>query len=697
MTRSGDGADALREKAFEVLVAGGTLELARFFAAPGSCVDLPRYPWQRQRLERPRSAEGWDPVERRLVHPLLGWRLPGSEPEWENPLDASLVPELGDHRIGGEVLLPAAAFAEMALAAAEQAAERQAGESLELRELEIRAPLVLEAQRSKTVRLLLDPADGRFAVRSRPRPSADPWRVHASGRVVAGALADAPSTPPAPQGGEVVSGAAHYRMAATLGLDYGPAFQQVEELWREGGAVAARLKASPLQGAPALLDPASLDACFQLLLHAEGAEPASAFVPVSIAKLSLYRPRAQARLARLEPKRRGRRNVLADCRLYDAAGEVIAVVEGVRFQAAPLKRSASVSFIAERRVLKPIGAPAPLPPLEQLAAAGRARLHAAARMQARERYFGEVEPLLEAMLGAFAARALADAGELPAERRALAEWLREFAAGGEFPDAREIWRHLLRDHPDHAEEIIWLGGIGLRLPELLRGAPWSAPVRSCDNPFSQALADVLAEAQRALPAGRRLRLLVLDADAAGLGRILAQVDEARCECVVLSPGAWPAEPAEPFDLVLAEPGAAWTQDPKAVLAHLRELVSPQGVLALGAARASRASAFAGDLLRAAGLEAPLPGGEGRDWPELLRQSGFVDCLALPDTPEFDSGSSLLLARAAPRAAAAAPQGAWLLLADGEGAAAAFAQRLRAELEGRGLRVHLHAGASDELR
>jgi hypothetical protein len=170
--------------------------------------------------------------------------------------------------------------------------------------------------------------------------------------------------------------------------------------------------------------------------------------------------------------------VLADCRLYDAAGEVIAAVEGVRFQAASLKRpAASVSFIAERRVLKPVGAPAPLPPIEQLAAAGRARLHAAARMQARERYFSEVEPLLEAMLGAFAARALADAGELPAERRALAERLREFAAGGEFPDGREIWRQLLRDHPDHAEEIIWLGGIGLRLPEMLRGAAERAPPR----------------------------------------------------------------------------------------------------------------------------------------------------------------------------------------------------------------------------
>jgi acyl transferase domain-containing protein len=196
------------------------------------------------------------------VHPLLGWRLPGSDQEWESALDTSLAPELGDHRVGGEALLSAAAFAEMALAAAEQA-----GESLELRELEIRAPLVLEAQRSKSVRLRLDSADGRFAVRSRARPSVDPWRVHASGRVVAGTSADAPPTPPAPQGVDAISGEAHYRMAAALGLDYGPAFQQVEKLWREGRAVAAKLKV-PSHGAPALLNPASLDACFQLL-HAE--------------------------------------------------------------------------------------------------------------------------------------------------------------------------------------------------------------------------------------------------------------------------------------------------------------------------------------------------------------------------------------------------------------------------------------------
>jgi NADPH:quinone reductase-like Zn-dependent oxidoreductase/acyl carrier protein/malonyl CoA-acyl carrier protein transacylase len=731
MTRSGDGADALREKAFEVLVAGGAVDLARFFAAPGSCVDLPRYPWQRQRLERPRSAEGWDPVDRRLVHPLLGWRLPGSEPEWENPLDASLVPELGDHRVGGEVLLPASAFAEMALAAAEQTAERPAGESLELRELEIRAPLVLEAQRSKTVRLRLDPADGRFAVRSRARQSSDSWRMHANGRVVAGAIDDASPMPPAPQGGERVSAEAHYRMAAALGLDYGPAFQQVEELWRDGRAVTAKLKPPPsLRDAPALLHPASLDACFQLLLHAEGAESASAFVPVSIARLSLYRPRVQARFARLEAKRRGRRSVLADCRLYDASGGLIAVAEGVRFQAAQLKRSAtSLSFIAERRVLKPVGAPAPLPSVDRLAAAARARLHAATRMQARERYFSDVEPLLEAMLGAFAARALADAGELSPERRALDQWLREFVAGGEFPDGREIWRHLLRDYPDHAEEIICLGGLGLRLPELRRGAAWNGPAPAYGNQFSQALADVLAEALRALPAGRRLRLLVLETGAAsGLGRILAQLDEARCECVVLCPSErfadepralaarYPGtrvcvadleqprlerspELSEPFDLVIAEQGAGWAQEPKPVLAHLRELTAAQGVLALGVPRASRASTFACELLRTigfdAGFDSPLPGGEGRDWPELLRQSGFVDCLALPDMPEFDSGSSLLLARAAPRAAPAL-RGAWLLLTDSAGAAAAFALRLHAELERRGLRVQLRTGASDDL-
>ncbi len=181
-----------------------------------------------------------------------------------------------------------------------------------------------------------------------------------------------------------------------------------------------------------------------------------------------------------------------------------------------------------------------------------------------------------------------------------------------------------------------------------------------------------AEALRALPAGRRLRVLVLDV------------------------GAWPAKSAEPFDLVIAEQGVGWAQDPKLVLAQLRELTAAQGVLALGVARASRASAFACELLRAAGIEAPPLDSEGRDWPELLRQCGFVDCLALSDMPEFDSGSSLLLARAAPRGAAAVSPGAWLLLADSEGAAAAFALRLRDELEARGLRAQLRTGASDDL-
>src|SRR6185503_11528476 len=133
---------------------------------------------------------------------------------------------------------------------------------------------------------------------------------------------------------------------------------------------------------------------------------------------------------------------------------------------------------------------------------------------------------------------------------------------------------------------------------------------------------------RALPARRRLRVLVLDAGGCpGLPRFLAQLDPQRCDCLVLCRTPQLADEAralvaghsavavrsadleqphlersgellEPFDLVIAEQGAGWAREPARVLAHLRELTAAHGVLALGAARVSRASGLARDVLRA---------------------------------------------------------------------------------------------------
>ena len=58
-----------------------------------------------------------------------------------------------------------------------------------IEDLEILAPLLLDADLSRTVRLAVDAADGRFSIVSRERSDDEPWRLHATGRLVEDCLA----------------------------------------------------------------------------------------------------------------------------------------------------------------------------------------------------------------------------------------------------------------------------------------------------------------------------------------------------------------------------------------------------------------------------------------------------------------------------------------------------------------------------
>src|SRR5690606_3796650 len=121
---------------------------------PARRVRLPNYPWQRARHWYPRTAEASLGLARRRVHPLLGWRLNGAEAAVENTLAPAVVPWLADHQVGGTVVYPGAAYAEMALAAAR---EWLGGERCIIEQLDIVAPMVFDGGQSRTLRFMLDP------------------------------------------------------------------------------------------------------------------------------------------------------------------------------------------------------------------------------------------------------------------------------------------------------------------------------------------------------------------------------------------------------------------------------------------------------------------------------------------------------------------------------------------------------------
>jgi acyl transferase domain-containing protein/NADPH:quinone reductase-like Zn-dependent oxidoreductase/acyl carrier protein/NADP-dependent 3-hydroxy acid dehydrogenase YdfG len=633
LTRSESGQARVLALIAELEVTGALRNASRAAAGSARYVDLPHYPWQRERYWHPTTIESEGRLTRHIEHPLLGYALAGEALHWENHLDLATLPTYADHAVGGGAVFPAAGYVEMALAAGRarrRIEERSAAAPLVIEELEILAPLLLEADRSRTVRLAVDAADGHFTIVSRERLHDEPWRTHATGRLVEECVAAGRPQPVFPARPEDVGGEAHYEFARSLGLHYGPAFRTVSSVWylREGllGTLSTPV---PIAAdiAVMLLHPAFLDGAFQLLSclalrEHRGSADVPAFLPVRIERLELLQPHRPAAAAWAQPadsQRRSRRSLRADFTLFDAAGAAIASAHGVRFRAVSMYGRAAprARWLATRAVPMPRRDSAratALPASETLAEHCAHRLHSEERLAGRKRFSLEVEPLLDALCGSFAARALRElAGAQPIDSEALIEsgrvaetsapllnrLLLQLAEDGlvqpiggrslwrsdvTLPEHQDIWTSLIADYPEYAALTARVGAAGLHLAERLRagvvGAPnpmhsdgGSAWADGCTQQeaadVAQAMLDVIRCAVAAQPPQGRLRVLrVVGMPLAHDLPLLPDIEADRCDFVIGAAtqallddvrSRWPASAALPsllIDLDGMAPGEA---------------------------------------------------------------------------------------------------------------------------------------------
>jgi acyl transferase domain-containing protein/aryl carrier-like protein len=263
---------------------GMTIDWSLSYPNGGGCVSLPSHPWQRERFwfeSRPTSRHHLH--RRRSVsgHPLLGPCFkPATQPGthvWEMELSAELFPYLDDHRVQGLAVLPAAAYIEMALAAANEAFG--AGPHV-LEEVAFKKALFLPGNDAQTVQLIISPdrlgtVSFQFFSLRRGAHAESSWSLHASGTMRLGQhdqIAPGQERPSVEEiqarCAEMIPGAEHYQAMERRGLHYGPSFQSVERIWRQDGEALGRLRLSEAveSGREAYhIHPALLDACFQVL------------------------------------------------------------------------------------------------------------------------------------------------------------------------------------------------------------------------------------------------------------------------------------------------------------------------------------------------------------------------------------------------------------------------------------------------
>ncbi|WP_447008063.1 SDR family NAD(P)-dependent oxidoreductase [Saccharothrix isguenensis] len=266
-------------------------------------VELPTYPFQRERYWLTRSGSG-DVTAAGLSaadHPLLGAALglaSGDGRVFTGRLSRRTHPWLADHVVRDRALFPATAFLELAT---------HVGGSLGcglVEELVVEAPLVVAEDGDVVLQAAVADADpdGRrtFEVYSREAGS-DPWTRHASGVLAPTGPVDAHDLGEwPPVGGEAVDVDGLYQRFTESGFEYGPVFQGLRAAWRREGEVFGEVALPAGQEADRFgVHPALLDAALHTMVYAGVDGVDSGIMPFTWGGVSLHRTGAQRLRVRL--------------------------------------------------------------------------------------------------------------------------------------------------------------------------------------------------------------------------------------------------------------------------------------------------------------------------------------------------------------------------------------------------------------
>ncbi|MFD0662086.1 acyltransferase domain-containing protein [Thermocatellispora tengchongensis] len=304
---------------------------------PGRRVDLPTYPFQRQRywLDAPPSTDATGLGMAPARHPLLGAAVSLADGDGlllTGRLSLDAHPWLRDHAVAGTPLLPGTAFVELAVRAGDQVGCDR------IEELTLEAPLALPERGAVSVQILLGPADetGRRTLGVYSSASGgEEWTRHATGVLTTGAGAGQAMAAWPPLGAEPVAIDGCYDALAAAGLGYGPAFRGLRAVWRSGEDVYAEvaLPEGPAAEAGAYgLHPALLDAVLHALAVATPPAPGEAVrLPFSWSGVSLHATAASALRVRLSPAGPDAVSVTA----ADTAGQPVVTVESLVLRPLP--------------------------------------------------------------------------------------------------------------------------------------------------------------------------------------------------------------------------------------------------------------------------------------------------------------------------------------------------------------------------
>jgi acyl transferase domain-containing protein/NADPH:quinone reductase-like Zn-dependent oxidoreductase/short-subunit dehydrogenase len=307
---------------------------------PGSAAsrqNLPTYQWQNEQYR----IDVTDTIENSMginpdAHAALGRKFDWDSNFWLSQIDQKVRPDLAQHVVQGRSLAPGSFFFELAVAAARRVTN---SEHVEIRDLDIHAPLVLMEKSTADLRTMVSEDASSIDISSRPVGNRDKWLKHVSARfgILSAGWPENTASPDLQFVDGDHRGERVYKLAERLGLNYGPLFRKLSHL-RVSSAQELEVfldeTANDILPGSAF-DPLSMDSLFHGLLAGlqehKSLPQNIAYVPVHVRRIRVRGSETRFSAGRLRITRIGTKSVVADFECFDADGRLSAILEGVRF------------------------------------------------------------------------------------------------------------------------------------------------------------------------------------------------------------------------------------------------------------------------------------------------------------------------------------------------------------------------------
>lgn len=359
MRRNADQRRTLLEAIGALYTRGCAPEWARVIPSGGKCVTLPTNPWQKERyyIEQLTISSSKQSLDNTAWHPLLGRHISISNQVgvhiWEQRFDVNAVPWIAEHLVQDEIVFPGAGYVEMALSAA---ASFWGERSVVIQNISFEQMLSPSREQGRSVQFVCSEHsqnDFSFQIASRNSDS-EAWTLHSRGTITAATKSPASIETPLSwstrKNGTPTSAATHYEHMSRRGVDVGPSFQGILEMWRTPQEVVCLVQLTDgvhNEMSRYRIHPALLDACFQSLLGFLLDDPqAGTFVPAAIEHITWVKALEQTTWVRATMRPvEDQSSRIFDIVCTDEAGNIAAEFQGLRVQFVAAKRKTSPSTL----------------------------------------------------------------------------------------------------------------------------------------------------------------------------------------------------------------------------------------------------------------------------------------------------------------------------------------------------------------